>query len=227
MFQRYARQSVLLAAAAAALAACATRESPPEAHQIAALTPTEQFAPEVAPTVDEILLASHGRLSPNQTAALGELVMRWREVGEGAIVVQAPKSGPGRDTGHAAAATLQGFGVPAGAIQLTAFETAPDAPPPAVSVGFGRLAAVIPQCANRWGDVTATRENLPTVNFGCAVTANIAAQVANPRDLVQARGSAPADGYRRADVLEKYRKGESTASQRSPDERGVVSQTIR
>lgn len=212
---------------AVALTACASLEPTPP-HVAGALTPTEQFAIEVAPVADEILLAPHGYLSPAQTAALGELAMRWREAGEGAIVVQAPSAGPAGNSGRAAVAALQQFGVPAGSVQLSS----PDPNDASVSsspvkVGFGRLAAVVPDCANQWGELTRTRENLPHAAFGCATAANFAAQVADPRDLTRPRALTAADAERRGVVLGKYRLGERTGAETGEEDRGVVSRTIQ
>lgn len=220
----------LLAAAlpaGALLAACAS--APPAAvPNPQALTPTEQYAVQVEPVVDEILLAPHGHLSAAQAGALGELVMRWRELGDGPITVQSAAAGPAQDTGAAVVQALQGLGVPAAAVQLSqAAAVDPAAPAQPVRVGFGRLAAVGPHCASQWGELTRTRENLPYAAFGCATTANFAAQIADPRDLTRPRASGAADGDRRAEVLGKYRKGEPTGVQRNDDERGVVSRKIQ
>jgi pilus assembly protein CpaD len=163
-------------------------------------------------------------VSPTQAAALGELVMRWRESGEDAIAVQGADAGPSRDTALAAVELLKAYGAQARADLQPAGAAAAPAP---VRVSFARLEAVIPDCASRWGELTRTKENQPHAAFGCAVTANMAAQMANPGDLARPRGETPADGDRRADVMDKYRKGQPTATQRSPDERGVVSNAVQ
>ena len=55
------------------------------------------------------------------------------------------------------------------------------------------------------------RRNLPYPNFGCAQQHNLAAQIANPADLLGPRTMDPADQERRAIVLDKYRRGETNA----------------
>ena len=55
-------------------------------------------------------------------------------------------------------------------------------------------------------------ENKTYWNFGCATQRNLAAAVDNPSDLVQPRPETPAYANRRTFVLDKYRKGESTAT---------------
>jgi pilus assembly protein CpaD len=187
-----------------------------------ALTPTEQFALEIRSTVDEILLAPTGGLSPNQQAALAEMADRWREAGEGPVVVHHAARGPAADTAQASAQALYAAGVPGPFLQMAPFEAAADAPAVPVRVGFSRLVAVGPRCADLWSDLTRTGDNGPHAGFGCATAANLAAQIANPRDLVAPRAGYPADAARRAHVIQAYRKGENTGSARSDDERGDV-----
>ena len=216
---------VALACSLAAGCAAAPRGEPP---RLEALTPTEQFALEVRSTVDEILLAPHGRLSPAQEAALADLAGRWREAGEGPILVHAEAAvEPALQTAHAAAQALQAAGVPSAFVKVAPFEPAVEAPPGPVRVGYSRLVATGPQCANLWDNLTKTKRNAPYASFGCATTANLAAQIADPRDLVAPRASYPADAARRAAVLDKYRKGQPTGTERSDDERGDVSAAAR
>jgi pilus assembly protein CpaD len=61
--------------------------------------------------------------------------------------------------------------------------------------------------------------NLPYPNFGCAQQHNLAAQVANPADLLGPRTVEPADGERRAVVFDKFRQGRPTPAEKSQDER--------
>ena len=56
----------------------------------------------------------------------------------------------------------------------------------------------------------------PAWNHGCSNQRNLAAQVANPADLVQPRSETPVLASRRNTVTEKYRKGEPTSTQ-APD----------
>ncbi|MBW3560262.1 MAG: CpaD family pilus assembly protein [Proteobacteria bacterium] len=219
---------LLLLAGSALLGACATAPAPGTGPvNPLARTPLEQYPATFAQGVDEILLAPSGALSASQAAALGELVMRWREDGEaGPITVSAAASGPAHDTAAAAAQALVSFGVPTAAVQVADVPPAGPAAEP-VRVGFARLEAVVADCSTRWSNLTATRNNGVHAGFGCAVSSNFAAQVANPRDLIQPRGGAPADGERRADVMSKYRQGQATASQRSQDERGTVSNSVQ
>jgi len=50
-------------------------------------------------------------------------------------------------------------------------------------------------------------------NFGCATQQNLAAQIANPMDIVAPRGMSPIDAERRSTVITKWRAGTATVSQ--------------
>jgi pilus assembly protein CpaD len=47
-------------------------------------------------------------------------------------------------------------------------------------------------------------------NFGCATQNNLAAQIANPEDLVAPRGMTPIDATRRNAAIKEYRERTST-----------------
>ena len=68
--------------------------------------------------------------------------------------------------------------------------------------------------------------NQPTTDFGCAVTANLAAQVANPRDIVAPRGMDAPDMGRRSKVFDTYRAGERTAAPQEELVDGKVSRAV-
>ncbi|MEX1083013.1 MAG: CpaD family pilus assembly lipoprotein, partial [Xanthobacteraceae bacterium] len=67
------------------------------------------------------------------------------------------------------------------------------------------------------------QENKPYWNLGCASQRNLAAMVANPADLVQPRAETPTSAARRSTALEKYRKGESPATNYPNPNRGMIS----
>jgi pilus assembly protein CpaD len=50
-------------------------------------------------------------------------------------------------------------------------------------------------------------DNTNWENFGCASQQNLAAQIANPSDLVGPRGMSPIDAEERAQVISVYRQG--------------------
>ncbi|MCG8441893.1 MAG: CpaD family pilus assembly protein, partial [Caulobacterales bacterium] len=64
-----------------------------------------------------------------------------------------------------------------------------------------------------------------TYNFGCANQANLAAAIVDPYDLLSPRPADPADVARRMTTIERYREGETTATERESDESVTVSES--
>ena len=226
-------QAVATGLVLALLTACASGPAPSKSDAVPARTATEQWNERVKVTAqpDEILLAPHAQgLSPAQQQALDALLARWlREEGR-ELVVNAPIGGPNADAAgrmaFAARLHLVGQGAPPSAVRVVGYDAGGDPAAP-LKVGYLRHEASIPRCGQYWENLTATRDNGAYENFGCAVTANMAAQVANPEDLVRPRDSTPVNGQRRDTVLEKYRRGELTASAKDEQATGAVSKAVQ
>jgi pilus assembly protein CpaD len=221
-------RALLAAVLAATAAGCATAPKPPPEAPRQGLTSTEQFEPTITSHQDQILLAAHtDGLSPAQARALTSLVDRWRDTGSGPIVIQAPSHGGGEAYRSAMAIqdALAGLGLRDIQVKLVGYEasTAEGAP---VIVGFASYEARGPKCGQDWDAFTRSATNKPNSNFGCAITANIAAMVANPADLVGPRASDPSDAQRRDTVLGKYRSGSLTSSAKDGQAGGAVSTAV-
>ncbi|MEX1249567.1 MAG: CpaD family pilus assembly protein [Hyphomonas sp.] len=87
--------------------------------------------------------------------------------------------------------------------------------------------AVAPECLSKaaldFSDV-ASNNNLPTL--GCSVRTNLAAMIADPADLLGNRPMEAGDAGRREVIMDKFRKGETTASVRTAQESGAVSRIV-
>ncbi len=94
-------------------------------------------------------------------------------------------------------------------------------------IEFTRFEAVIPECGKRWDNLTSTEANQVQANFGCANTANMAAQIADPSDIVGPRLADSTDAARRVNVLQKYQKGEITSAAVDKNASGNVSQAVK
>lgn len=212
-----------------ALGACASSKVDPQA-EIAPRTDTEQWASRVhiEATPDEVSLVVHEGLSVAQNQALDSLLSRWLAAEARLIVINAPTGGAnGEVAGRMAMAVrerLVAMGAPPAKVRVMGYDAA-GAPAAPLRVGFLRYTAQVPQCGG-WENITATAANKVYENFGCAVTANIAAQVANPEDLLGPRDMTPADAGRRATVLDKYRKGEVTSSAKDNQSDGAISKAV-
>ena len=212
------------------LSACASSGAGAD-PALAPRTGTEQWSSRVQVDAhpDEIVLALHSEgLSANQNQALDALLDRWLAAEGREIVVSAPIGGANADVAgrmaFAARQRLVARGAPAASVRVVGYDASatPDA---LLKVGFQRYVAQVPTCGG-WENISATRNNDAYGNFGCAVTANIAAQVANPGDLLGPRATTPIDAARRDTVLDKYRKGESSASAKEDQATGTVSKAV-
>lgn len=218
---------VLLAFAVAGLAACAATTPPDQGPSKTAATDTQQWMDRIKVTAapDEVVLATHATgLSANQSAALDGLMGRWLEAQARELVVTAPNAAGAMAT--QIRERLVTLGAPAARVRVVGFD--PAGPQDAViRVGFVRHVAEPIKCGQRWGNLAATRNNEAYDNFGCAIAANLAAQVADPEDLVRPRDMTPPDAGRRDTVFGKYRKGEITSSAKDEQANGALSKAIK
>ncbi len=220
-------RALLLATALLSLAACAR----PTYEKAAGLgiNPLEQHPLRTIDSPEAILLSQReGGLSANQTDALRGVYAGWRERGHGRILIEAPSgAGPAAAaTAYGARDALEYLGAPQGAIELVGYRVdgSPNAAP--VRVSFLTEVADVAQCGRSWTDMTKTASNQPTPNFGCSVNANLAAMIDNPADINRPRGIDPVDAGRRQEVIDRYRQGQATSSEKDDQANGTVSRAV-
>lgn len=198
--------------------------APADAGLAAPLTPTQRYSLQVEPGIDRIALAVHETgLSDNQRGAIFDLARRAAQQGAERVVVEAPAGGDpaASDAAWRVKAELEAAGVPGALIQVFSYP-APDPRAP-VLAGFETIRAHVPQCGTTWGSLSRSGSNQASSNFGCAVTANMAAQIANPRDIVEPAAMAEAYAGRRSVVFDAYRAGQQTSA---PQEELVANRRI-
>jgi pilus assembly protein CpaD len=89
--------------------------------------------------------------------------------------------------------------------------TAGNIPPGTVRVVVSRTRASVPNCPNWDRPAAPDFENHQNSNYGCAVSANMAAMVAHPGDLVHGREGDPlVDGLTASKAIQSYRTGKPT-----------------
>lgn len=82
-----------------------------------------------------------------------------------------------------------------------------------IRLSYIAITAVTDECGTWPKDlITDTEENKNWENFGCASQKNLAAQIANPMDLVAPRAMTPIDAERRSEVIRVYREGSSATA---------------
>lgn len=166
-------------------------------------------------------------MSPSDRAQVEAFAQRYRAKGHGMVTIATPSGAP--NSGAAASIVsdiriaLMDAGIPKDAINYTPYE-APSAQVNApVLVSYARYVAKASPCGD-WSDsYSQMPDNTAPANFGCATQSNLAAMVADPADLLGQRPMDKADAERRSTVLDKYRKGEMTATKREDQDSGAVS----
>ncbi len=175
---------------------------------------------------------SRGSLTPTQQAEVAALVSSWRREATGGIVIEVPSGTSNARAGHGVVheirAILTAAGVPPHAIEVRPYRPTEPIRLATIRIKFPKMVAETGPCGLWPHDVGPTYDpiytsNKPYWNLGCSVQRNLAAQVENPADLVQPRAETPVYAARRATVFDKFRKGESTATQYPDANKGKIS----
>lgn len=94
---------------------------------------------------------------------------------------------------------------------------------PPVILAYKGVKAVTAECGDWSVNIAANYGNNPYPNYGCSSQRNLAAMVADPRDLEGPRPQDPPSAERRQVVRDKYIKGEPTGARVVDDDKGTVS----
>jgi pilus assembly protein CpaD len=199
------------------LAACASPINGAED----AVSITDRFPITVEPQMEGLRLpydAARADIDEAGSAELQRFARDYLENGSGTIGVSAPT----RALGVIGSVTdrLLALGVPRDRITIGG-DSAPN--DNAVRLTYIRYRAQTVPCGDWSTNLGYTSANKPSPNLGCATQHNLAAMVADPRDLVTPQPMEAGDAQRRLTVLEKYRKGEATLAEKTQEQSGVVS----
>ncbi len=162
-----------------------------------------------------------GGLRTDDALRLDGFVRDYLQSGNGKISILAPRSGDAEGLSASSASAW-----PRPASRRRRFSSAP-AKAPATdrwnSASSATAPAPTPAETGRATPPT-TASNLPLSDFGCATQHNLAAMVADPRDLVEPRGMGEIDATRRTTVVGKYERGEITSAQKTQEQSAAVSE---
>lgn len=208
------------ALAGLALAACAG--SPPRA------IPEATAVPETV-RVEMPVDGRDNGLTWDQIELIGALAGEYKSRGHGPLVISYPRDAGNSDAAIEAIAEARTRFYEAGLswreISGGAYNAAGRMNAPVI-FSFTRYRAIAPACPAGWDDMRNDPMGQSDERFGCATAANFAAMVADPRDLTTPRTFADPDAARRQRVLDQYRAGQPTGTQRGPDETGRVSDAV-
>lgn len=172
-------------------------------------------------TVELFIGRSRGGLNPAQRADVGAFAHAWKRESTGGIIIDVPAGTPNayaaNDALQEVRAILTAAGVPPAVIATRPYQPSDPRVMANMKLIYPKMAASAGPCGLWPNDIGPSfdrkyNENGQYYNFGCATQRNLAAMVENPADLVQPRGDTPTYAGRRSIVLDKYRKGEGTAT---------------
>lgn len=160
-------------------------------------------------------------LTPEAEARFIGFVQDYLARGNGSISISVPK-GPGANAAiRYFGERMAHMGVPRSHILVATRELSHG--DPRVVLGFITYKASTAPCGNWTANVANTASNLPVSNFGCANQHNLAAMVADPRDLLRLRKLGSGDATRRSTVIHNYEDGKPTAATKTGDQSVNVS----
>jgi len=209
------------------LAACASAPPAKTAKAPEAPLPTEQYPLRADTQTDDVnLRVNPNGLSENQRRALDRLASRasWTNGEPMNVEIVTAGNPEAINAGRAVRAYLLGHDVSDDDLSVSSRREQPE---DVVSIHVTTYSGHLYGCNKTWENLSATRDNKPYKNFGCAVNSNLAAQIADPRDLESPAPSTPADTTRKSVILDHYRKGEKTSSESDDAAKGTVSQAIK
>ncbi|KQU54865.1 hypothetical protein ASG72_04450 [Bosea sp. Leaf344] len=208
----------------ASLGACA-----PKADLTASLAPDDvrerhpivlRDAPK---SLDVFVGRAGGGLDERQAEDVAVFAQDYRRSGRGGLVAQVP-TGTRRDA--AASHTLQGIraalargGVPGSALSVRSYAVNDPGLASPIRLTFASLQAGLPHQCGQWpadlgsSNYRTSASNEPYWNLGCSSQATLAAQVADPVDLVRARAEGRPDIAKRMGAITKLREGKDPSTE--------------
>ncbi|AYD03372.1 CpaD family pilus assembly lipoprotein [Neorhizobium sp. NCHU2750] len=202
--------AALVIGAAALLSSCAgkdslTTSSLPDDYR----TRHPIVVGEAEKTIDIPVAAGDSGLNKGQSETVAGFVAEYRRTSSGIIQIVTPHGSANEGAAASAASATRKLmvkmGVPAGKILMARFpaDFGQSAP---IHLTYVAIAAKVDACGQWPADMTLnTESNKNYYNFGCAYQANLAAQLANPNDMLGPRRMTPPDGAQRDAAMDRYR----------------------
>ena len=167
-------------------------------------------------TVDLPVASGDRRLSISMRETVRGAAQSYNSSASGAIRIMVPvgsvNAGAASVLSTQVADVLRKEGVPGDRILSSPYHVSSPEDAAPIRIAFMAVTASTGECG-RWPEdmLANTTENKHYANFGCASQNNLAAQIANPGDLIAPRGMTPIDAERRSTVIEAYRKNGAIA----------------
>lgn len=212
-------------ALAVGLAGCGSFNGIEEAEYDANYTHPISVEADVA-TLNIGVVAGQPGLAPSERSAIEGFAAAYRQRGHGPLTISTPSGSPNAGAAAVALSDVRDILAENGVTSLayTPYRASgADSGAPLI-LSFRQFVAKPTACGDWSMNYAFDPSNRLPPNHGCATQNNLAAMVADPADLAGPRPMTPADAGRRDTVLEKYRAGEPTATQRTEQDSGAVSE---
>jgi pilus assembly protein CpaD len=165
--------------------------------------------------------ASPAGIAPADVARLDAFVSDYQAHGNGKILISAPQGAVANTEVSRIADHINALGVSRDQILVASRDMGPgDAQ---VELNYVSYQANAAPCGDWSENLAFTLDNKTSANLGCSVQHNVAAMVADPRDLLGPSTMGGADADRRATVITNYEKGTPTAATKTADQSAAIS----
>jgi pilus assembly protein CpaD len=174
-------------------------------------------------SLDVFVGRAGGGLDSRQAEDVASFAREFRRSGKGGLVAEVP-TGARRD--HATQDTLSGIraalsrgGVSPAVLSVRSYPVQDPGLASPIRLTFASLQASVPHACGQWPtDLGASNfrfssSNASYWNLGCASQATLAAQVADPVDLVRSRDEGRSDIVKRMGAIAKIREGKDPSTQ--------------
>jgi pilus assembly protein CpaD len=179
-----------------------------------------------------------GHLDPRQAADVDAFMLEYRRFGRGVLLMEVPQGVPPAQAAAvertaAALSRLGGQnGVGARAITVSGYAVAAPSLAAPIRLSFQRMQAKVADQCGLWPQDVGTSSfafdysNRPSWNLGCAMQANVAAQVADPVDLVRGRPEGRIDSVKRVRDIGQLRDGKDPSTAWRQDGQNAVKSQV-
>lgn len=202
----------LTAAVALSLGACAGNQNGSgSAAGPVDIAPLSNYEVAVTETEEVLEIKPTGWMLDSATKrALDGFARTYVTRGNGMIMMTAPAGSENADMAYQTATAVRSFLRERGvndAMIMAEMVDATGQSMPGITLKFASSEATAPDCGG-FDDMTKSYHNTTSRNFGCATAANMAAMIANPRDLVEPREFEAGRADRTTLGTEMYTAGE-------------------
>lgn len=171
---------------------------------------------EVEQSIDIPVASGDRALSIGAQDVINGFFAEYRRTSSGIVRIQYPAGAANSAAAQSLRRTFRQLalqnGIPGGRIQETSYQANPDGGLAPIRLSYNSMKATTNTCGQWPTDILHDTNNRNWENYGCATQSNLAAQIANPTDLVSPREMTPIDAKRRTTVIGNYRDGKATAS---------------